>query len=406
MRYFEKEHADTMSDLVDKGTPRRYVFIQIIKYLNLLNFYFKKLQFDLIPHKSVTENSFKATTFLALYLGIIENRPIRWIGSNVLPRKGNVFGQDFAKKLHLAKTLELAGLLEQYPALEQLSIRYAHPLFFIEKISTLIPEADLEKFLQAQNAQRYLYFRIMRNEVDVSQVRNYFHQTHVLIKKVKGLPFAFQFMRRNIKKVILSPPYARGDIALHDLASMEACVAVNAQPGERILDACAAPFMKTSLLHLITRGQGEILSVELSPARIRQSKSSPSTGKGIFLLNADSTYLPLRKQDEGILFDKVLLDAPCTSSGAIYYSPEMKWVQTSDYLRSHAELQKKLLQECLLYLKKGGILVYAVCSYYKEEGEEIIEHFADRVKIVSMRRFFAHVDKCQGFFMAILQRKS
>ncbi len=361
---------------------------------------------DHFPHKNLGANKFKAIGFLAIYLSIIEKRSVTWISNNLLRRWGEVFNIEFGKKLISLKALSISSILENYPVLERLSIKHAHPLFFVEKLSELLPEAELEDLLKAHNSQRYLYLRIMKNSIDPARVRGYFRQARVPLKKVQGIDSAFQFLRRNIKKVVRSPLYLKCDISLHDRASMEACIMLDPKPRERILDACAAPLMKTSLLQRLSLQQSEIVSVDVSLSRLTHSKNLTIDHAGISLINADVTMLPFRGQGLGEQFDKVLLDAPCTSSGAIYYSPEAKWLQTPEYLHSHEVLQKKLVQECLRHIRPGGMLVYAVCSYYREEGEDVIASIVDQTKIIHTRRFFPHVDKCQGFFIAILKEES
>ncbi len=406
VRYFEKGHFEAIVEIEERGTPRRYIFAQVLKYLNLINFYFQKGLFDVFPHKNLGDSPFKAITFVAIYFSIIEKRSITWIRNNILRRWEVVFNYEFMKKLRAQKLLSLPSILEKYPPLDRLSITHAHPLFLVEKLSALVPDAELEDLLRSHNSQRFLYFRIMGNAVDPTVVRSYFRQARVPIKKVKGVDFAFQFLRRNIKKVVRSPLYQKGDIALHDLASIQACSTLDPQPGERILDACAAPLMKTSLMQSLSRDQCDICAVDISQTRFAHSRLLTNKQAGVSLINADATDLPFRNQEMGGLFDKVLLDAPCTSSGAIYYSPETKWLQTSEYLRIHAVLQQKLILECLKYLKPGGTLVYAVCSYYREEGEEIIACTSNQAKIICARRLFPHIDKCQGFFVAKLLKEN
>ncbi|OLS12982.1 MAG: sun family protein [Promethearchaeota archaeon CR_4] len=393
-----------MNEIEERGTPRRYYFVQLVKYLNQLIFYFKAFNFSQLQYNKNEEIRFRSTTFLAIYLSVIEKQSIHWVIINVLQRVGSNRNQEFVKKLQQVKVSTLSTLLEPYSSIEQLSLRYAHPQFMVEKLCSILPAAEVEKLLQSHNAQKYLYARISGFEADPIQIRKSFRQIGVPLKRPTEIPFAFQIWRRYIKKIVKSPPYLRGDIVLQDLASMHTCISMDPQPGDRILDACAAPLMKTSLLQFLSRGQSKTLSVELSPTRLQNSLKSPTLRATSSFLIADSTTLPFRDSPPKEIFDKVLLDAPCTSSGAIYYTPEMKWFQSAEYLRSHAILQQKLLQECLNYLKQGGILVYAVCSYYREEGEEIIASASNLIKIINTRRFYPHVDKCQGFFIAKLQK--
>ncbi len=396
---------EATSEIEERGTTRRYIYAQVLKYLNLLNFYFQKGKLDVFPHKNLADNQFKAICYLVLYLSVQENRSITWISKNILRQWNAVFTFEFIKKLHAIKLMSLPSILENYPPLERLSIKYAHPLFLVEKLAALVPQGELEDLLKANNTQRFLYLRIMRSIVDPAAVRSYFRQARVPLKKVRGLDFTFQFLRRNIKKVVRSPLYVKGDIALQDLASIQACMTLNPQSGDQILDACAAPLMKTSLLRFLTHDQGNIFSVDISLNRFAHSRIVGNNRTGVSLITADATNLPFRQVDLEGIFDKVLLDAPCSSSGAIYYSPEMKWVQTLEYVRSHAVIQQKLLQECLRYLRPKGLLIYSVCSYYREEGEGIIEGAANQTKIIQTRRFFPHKDKCQGFFLAKLEKQ-
>ena len=92
--------------------------------------------------------------------------------------------------------------------------------------------------------------------------------------------------------------------------------------------------------------------------------------------------------------------------GAIYYNPADKWRQTASFLAQNVALQQRLLAECINHLKTDCKMVYSVCSYYREEAEEIVARVSDLVNISRTRRFFAHKDHCQGFFIAELVRKA
>jgi 16S rRNA (cytosine967-C5)-methyltransferase len=247
--------------------------------------------------------------------------------------------------------------------------------------------------------------RLTDSSLDPQAIYTQFRQEGIPLQHIPELPVAFRVERRHVKQISLTREFQRGQVMFHDLASMHACLSVDPQPGEQILDACAAPFMKSQLLHFLSKGNAQIFSAEVSLQRWRQSPKFPGYGDNLTIINADASSLPVRLDPSDVKFDKIILDPPCTSSGAIYYNPADKWRQTPEFLAQHVTLQQNLLRECIKYLKSSGKLVYCVCSIYPEEGEKIITAAEEDLVIIKSRRFFPHTDKCQGFFTAILAKK-
>jgi len=128
--------------------------------------------------------------------------------------------------------------------------------------------------------------------------------------------------------------------------------------GEKILDMCSAPGIKSSLISQYTETNAQVIAEEFLTERAQQMGIfiEKRVNKNLYLLNTDSIQPPLR---DDILFDKVLLDAPCTGSGTFLSHPELKWRQNEAFLHQNIVLQKKLLETALSRLKPDGILVYS-----------------------------------------------
>jgi 16S rRNA (cytosine967-C5)-methyltransferase len=137
-------------------------------------------------------------------------------------------------------------------------------------------------------------------------------------------------------------------------ASRLAAEAVRSQPGERVLDACAAPGNKTMLL------EGDVTAVEINPARARLlAERVPDT---VRVLNVD-----VRGLDESG-FDRALVDAPCSGLGVLNRRPDLRWRS-----KPLPELQQELLQAAAERTRPGGTIVYAVCTLNADENEAIID---------------------------------
>ena len=196
-------------------------------------------------------------------------------------------------------------------------------------------------------------------------------------------------------------------------------------PGQRILDACAAPGGKTAWLREAASG-GLLIALDLHPHRARLLRRRVP---GALVVAGDARRPPLAGG-----FDRILLDAPCTGTGTLARNPEIRWrLRPADPPRL-AELQRDLLLSTVKLLRPGGRLVYSVCSIEPEEGAEVVEavlaavpgleripasavleRLADRGTLVAEPDALRTGEYVQllpgalgtdGFFAAILQRRS
>ena len=166
------------------------------------------------------------------------------------------------------------------------------------------------------------------------------------------------------------PAYERGAIYLQSLAAMIPPILLDAQPGEDILDMCAAPGGKTSQIAQLTHGQAMLTACE--PNRIRCDRLRANLKRlgcdRVNVLNCDA-----RQLDDLLKFDRILLDAPCSGSGTLRLSQEGAAKAFSEKLVVHSvKLQAQLLRKACSLLKRGGRLVYSTCSLLRQENDDQI----------------------------------
>jgi 16S rRNA (cytosine967-C5)-methyltransferase len=172
------------------------------------------------------------------------------------------------------------------------------------------------------------------------------------------------------------PEDIREQVLVQDEASQLVALAAGASPGERVLDACAAPGGKTLILAAAIGSSGSaggmLVAADRRLPRVRLLKSTLARTRGrepLVVLDA-AAGLPFESA-----FDRVLLDAPCSGLGTIRRDPDIKWNRTESDLRRFAETQAAMLAHATRAVRPGGSLIYSTCSSEPEENEQVVDAF-------------------------------
>ena len=210
-----------------------------------------------------------------------------------------------------------------------------------------------------------------------------------------------------------------GKIVIQDLSSIVSALVASPQPGDSVLDTCAAPGNKTGHLAALMKNEGEIFSVDASADRMNHWKRE-TRRVGCLIAHgivADATKLELNMQAE-----IVLVDPPCSNTGVFAKNPAMKWRLSPSHLQTLIAKQKAILDASSKHVHAGGTLTYSTCSILPEENEEVIASFLRRnpdfaiqgqtpfLGAVGLRgltgsqRFYSHLHECNGYFIAKLRR--
>ena len=180
----------------------------------------------------------------------------------------------------------------------------------------------------------------------------------------------------------IRPRLESGDAYVKDPSTRLAPALLNAQPGEAILDLCAAPGGKAFEMAQGLKGSGFLVALDLPGERMERLDQNlarlKSTGLRCARLAHDLLTLQaddLEKDDLPKAFDAVLLDAPCSNTGVIQRRTDVKWRLQARDLRACAELQSQLLAAASRFVKPGGRLVYSTCSIEAAENRDVVDAF-------------------------------
>ena len=165
------------------------------------------------------------------------------------------------------------------------------------------------------------------------------------------------------------------------------------QAGERILDVCAAPGGKSTHLAQLMEDRGEIMALDLHGPKVNLIKeNSRRMGLSIIKAYRADASRPLPFPPE-MIFDRILIDAPCTGLGILHRHPEAKWRLKPDDPLRRRPLQMALLENVCSRLKLGGILVYSTCTMTREENDEVVEVFLAKHKNFQLENLRGRVPK-------------
>ena len=162
--------------------------------------------------------------------------------------------------------------------------------------------------------------------------------------------------------------FSGGEFIVQDPASMLPAHLMEPQPGERVLDLCAAPGGKTTHLAQLAGGQAHITAIDIHPGKLRLIRENMQRLElpGIHLLCGDGCAPPVAPG-----FDKVLVDAPCSGLGTLRRHPDLKWRIAREDLPRLADLQRELLRCAVRLCKNGGLIVYSVCTFTRQETDDV-----------------------------------
>lgn len=195
-----------------------------------------------------------------------------------------------------------------------------------------------------------------------------------------------------------------GAIMPQSRASMLVARFLDPQPGERVLDLCAAPGAKTTHLAALMAAQGEIVAVEVHPGR------AAALAETCARMGADNVRIePLdaRRLTYEDAFDRVLVDPPCSGLGTLQSRPDLRWQERRGQIAELAQRQREILARGAQATRPGGSLVYSVCTITQAEGEGVVEWLLSErteFRLDASRQLLPHRDGTDGFYMARLRR--
>jgi len=218
-----------------------------------------------------------------------------------------------------------------------------------------------------------------------------------------------------------APQWRRGELMPQSRASMLVARALAPQPGERVLDLCAAPGAKTTHLAALMGDEGELVAVERHPGRAdalrRTLQRMHITRATVLTADATDAADPAEAgEGAGVAtatgeggYDRVLADPPCSGLGTLQSRPDLRWRTSPQRIAQLVPLQSRILAAGAAATRLGGVLVYSVCTISRAESDAVIDRFAAEHpgwEVDAIQRTAPDTDGTDGFFIATLHHRS
>jgi 16S rRNA (cytosine967-C5)-methyltransferase len=252
-----------------------------------------------------------------------------------------------------------------------LAARTAHPQWLVEALRAAWPD-ELEAILAANNAHPPLCLRVDTSRVSVAAYLQELSEAGLHGAPVAGVDTAVTL--DTAPPLAGLPGFNDGRVSVQDASAQLAAALLEPRPGERLLDACAAPGGKTGALLEAAGGAVELTAVDSDPRRLgRVAENLERLQRQARLVHADLGTDPAWW--DGRPFDAILLDAPCSGTGVIRRHPDIKLLREPGDIAAAAVRQLALLRNCWGLLRPGGRLLYVTCSLLPAENSQVIDRF-------------------------------
>lgn len=248
--------------------------------------------------------------------------------------------------------------------------RWQHPGWWIERLRKEYPR-EWQRILEAGNAPPPMCLRVNLRRISAGAYHELLAGAGLNARSLGG---AALLIERPVPAMRL-PGYAEGLVSVQDAGAQRAAALLDLHPGQRVLDACAAPGGKSA--HILESAEVALTALDVDADRLRDvARALARLGLGARLLAADCTT-PQAWWD-GVPFDRILADVPCTASGVVRRHPDIKWLRRAADAQAFAARQGRILDALWRVLAAGGKLLYVTCSVFAAENGAVIERFLRR----------------------------
>jgi 16S rRNA (cytosine967-C5)-methyltransferase len=253
---------------------------------------------------------------------------------------------------------------------KSLQFQYSHPGWMVKKLQQDWPH-EFADLLQQNNIQAPMFIRVNSVKNDRQQYLTKLEQANIAAQPHAVATNAL--LLEQAVDVMALPGFIDGDVTVQDAAAQLPIELLDLQPQQKVLDGCAAPGGKTTHI-LQSQPTVALTSVEMSARRAEKISQTLSRMQMQCQLKvADITDID--SWWDGQLFDRILLDVPCSASGVIRRNPDIKVHRKVTDIKPLLAIQAEILAKCWALLKPNGILVYATCSVFKDENQHQMNQF-------------------------------
>ncbi|HEY9165022.1 MAG TPA: 16S rRNA (cytosine(967)-C(5))-methyltransferase RsmB [Candidatus Kryptonia bacterium] len=263
----------------------------------------------------------------------------------------------------------------EYPSVEEdpvkaLATVHSFPLWMVRRFINRFGVYETEQLLSALNDRPRLSIRVNTGRISVDKLVSDFETVGLKVTRAHYIP-NFLYVE-GLSRISELDSFRGGQFTVQDESAGLVSKLLDPQPGERILDMCAAPGGKTTHILELTGGDVELTAIEKYETRGRLIVYSLErlgyTNVQVVTANAATYTHPM-------LFDRIVVDAPCTGIGVIRKKPDSKWKRSAEDSTNLHEVQQQILENASTLLKPNGILVYSTCTIDSEENQDVVTEF-------------------------------
>jgi 16S rRNA (cytosine967-C5)-methyltransferase len=271
---------------------------------------------------------------------------------------------------HLPSEEQWQKQLKRLKPVWQLAVLYSHPEWLVSKWYKLWGRSDTEKLLNFNNQYKQISFRLHPVHQNWANLKEHLESADFEVQILAQVPLIY-FIVDQPGHLLKSDFFKRGCCSVQDYSQAFAVWLLDPQPGEHILDVCAAPGGKTTMIQQLTGNRSLVIASDTSEEKLELLRQE--------LVRLELNNIQLRQADattdEYPLSDKILFDAPCSGTGVLARRADLRWQRNPLEIEQAQGKQLQILRHVSQFVKVQGLLVYSTCSLESEENEQVIRQF-------------------------------
>ena len=330
--------------------------------------------------------------------------------------------RSYIRESEIGEALTLPEGSSESERTARLGILHSYPDWIIQVWRSMLPDDQVAQLCEYFNQPPKLDLRVDLRRHSVAEAQAIFSEVGIASERVEGISSALRLLQHS-GAVTQLPGYADGWWAVQDSSAQKVSYLLDPQPGEVVIDACAAPGGKSLHMAALMNGEGLVWSCDRTASRTKkiQKNIDRLTPEG-----STSIVRPIlcdsRNQPSFInQADRVLLDVPCSGLGTLNRHADARWRQTPESVSDLVILQRELLSHAASWVKPNGVMVYSTCTLHPDENEAQIRWFLENhldwrieqpdssfgcdAEEAGWIKVWPHRQNMDGFFMVKLTRK-
>ncbi len=349
----------------------------------------------------------KKNTLIILRMGIYSIRSVNSVPDHAAVNEAVVLAKKTARGTDRFVNAVLRSYIRQRdkldPAGDDLALRYSFNQEIVDMFSSQYGD-ETENILNGLNTPPSVYIRTNTSMISRERLIEILTEEGISATEDDRNSRAIKIHGSGI---VNSDLYNKGYFTIQSLSSMIAVDALSPAPGSRVLDMCAAPGGKSTMMSELMDNTGNITACDIHEHRLELIKSTAR--------RMNSSIIDTRLMDGTVhseamegSFDYILADVPCSGLGVVSTKPEIKFKSNADSLKGLPEIQKEILRNAVSYTASGGRICYSTCTLNKNENEKVVESVVNELgclSIVEIKTLLPY-NELVGFFYCIFEKSN